>query len=387
MVLWWIGLLILLAQAAVSILLIISVIRLNILETWITSLVIGALILLFILCGVPLLFRKRPMWALRIICVLVSVLCIGGGAFALRYTESFNTFFDKISLSPAAIVDEGADEPKDKVLDVTKDPFVVYISGSDSHTSVDDPTARSDVNIVVVVNPAKGKILLASIPRDTYVQLHGTTGLMDKLTHAGLEMYGSDMSKNTIQDYLGITIDHTIKVSFDTVVSVVDQLDGIEIYSDKALTLGASMKDGSKKRCNFIVGTQFVDGACALSFARERKSYSTGDKHRGENQQEVLAGLINKFISSRDYILRLPEILEIASDSFITDFSRDDITNFIRFQLAEQVKWQIDTANLDGVGDLLPTYTYPDQNLWVMLADEESLQFVKDKIHEYLGDK
>ena len=128
-------------------------------------------------------------------------------------------------------------EPIEK--DVTKEPFVVYISGSDSRAGV-KAVARSDVNIVAVVNPAEAKILLVSIPRDTYVQLHGTTGLKDKLTHAGV--YGIDMSRQTIEDFLGIKIDGTLKVSFDTVVKVVDQLDGIEIDSDTAMKLKAEPK-------------------------------------------------------------------------------------------------------------------------------------------------
>ena len=114
------------------------------------------------------------------------------------------------------------------VKQVTAEPFTVLISGSDSRIGIKDKTARSDVNIVVVVNPAKGKILLATVPRDTYVQLHGTTGIRDKLTHAGL--YGVEMSKATLEDFLKIKIDYTIKVSFQTVIRVVDQLDGIEIF-------------------------------------------------------------------------------------------------------------------------------------------------------------
>ena len=53
---------------------------------------------------------------------------------------------------------------------------------------------------LAVVNPTTEKILLVSIPRDYYVQLHGTIGVKDKLTHAGI--YGIDMSVNTLEDLL-----------------------------------------------------------------------------------------------------------------------------------------------------------------------------------------
>ncbi|MBR3329233.1 LCP family protein [Candidatus Saccharibacteria bacterium] len=263
--------------------------------------------------------------------------------------------------------------------EVTTEPFVVYLSGSDSRNGI-KATARSDVNIVVVVNPEQGKILLVSIPRDTYVQLHGTTGLKDKLTHAGI--YGIDMSKTTIEDFLDIQIDHTIKVSFDTVVRVVDQIDGIEINSDQEMKLKVEGKD---KICEFIVGTQQVDGDCALLFARERKSYKTGDRHRGENQQQVITSIIGKLSSSRDYLLKLPAILDIAADSFETTLRRDDIMAFVRMQLGKTINWKVESISIDGSGMMEPTYSMgANTPLYVMIPSEESIIKVTSKINDYL---
>ena len=93
-------------------------------------------------------------------------------------------------------------------IDLTEEPFIAYISGSDSRSGI-KAAARSDVNILAVVNPKQHKILLVSIPRDSYVQLHDTVGIKDKLTHAGI--YGINMSKTTIEDFLDVKIDYTIK--------------------------------------------------------------------------------------------------------------------------------------------------------------------------------
>lgn len=262
--------------------------------------------------------------------------------------------------------------------EITKEPFVVYISGSDSRTGV-KAMARSDVNIIAVVNPQTGKILLVSIPRDTYVQLHGTTGLKDKLTHAGV--YGIDMSKSTIEDFLGIKIDNTIKVSFETVVRVVDQLDGIEINSEQAMHLKAEGKD---KYCDYVVGKQTVDGDCALRFARERKSYETGDRHRGENQQQVITGIIGKLGSSRNYLLKIPTILDIAADSFETDISRDEIMEFIRMQLGQGINWKVESIAVDGTGTYAPTYSMgANRPLYVMIPSTETVTNATNKINEY----
>ena len=261
--------------------------------------------------------------------------------------------------------------------EITTEPFVVYISGSDSRAGV-KATARSDVNIVAVVNPEKGKILLVTIPRDMYVQLHDTTGIKDKLTHAGV--YGIDMSKNTIEDFLGIDIDHTIKVSFDTVVKTVDELDGIEINSDQAMTLKTN-----GKTCEFVVGKQHVDGDCALRFARERKSYETGDRHRGENQQQVITSIIEKITGSRNYLLKVPEILTIAADSFETTFERNDVTKFIRAQLTNPADWQVESIAVDGTGTMEPTYSMgANLPLYVMIPNQDTVTNATNKINEYL---
>ena len=271
------------------------------------------------------------------------------------------------------------EETKVSEKEVTKEPFVLYISGSDSRSGI-KATARSDVNILAVVNPAKAKILLVSIPRDTYVQLHDTTGLKDKLTHAGI--YGINMSKTTIEDFLGIKIDHTLKVSFETVVKVVDQIDGIEIESDTEMSLKVEGKD---KKCNFTVGKQMVDGDCALRFARERKSYASGDRHRGENQQQVITAIIAKLSNSTNYLLKIPTILDIAADSFETSMTRDDISDFIRMQLGKNPRWETESITVDGQSSMQPTYSMgANLPLYVMVPNHGAIMVAQDKIAEYL---
>lgn len=267
------------------------------------------------------------------------------------------------------------DEEKDiKRVNVATEPFIIYISGSDSRIGIND-TARSDVNILAVIRPKDAKILLVSIPRDYYVQLHGTTGIKDKLTHAGI--YGTQMSKNTIADLLGIDINYTLKVGFSTVINVVDAVGGIDIYSDQAFTAWAN------KECKFSVGTQHVDSACALAFSRERYAYATGDRHRGENQQQVITKLVEKF-SEPHYLINYPRILSAAEGSFETNLSYDEITDFARYQLAELKSWKVESISLDGTGAMLPTYSMGSQKLYVMIPDQATINTAKTKIAEYL---
>ena len=347
----------------------------GILAQWIVGVVVAGLVAAAGICAVPI-FMRRKMWVVRIICMVLSAVVIGGGVVGLRYTQAFNGFLDKVS---STIVDEDVEEEERGLIER---PFILYISGIDSRDGYKEE-ALSDVNILVVVNPSKGKILLASIPRDTYVQLHGTEGLKDKLTHAGF--YGVNMSRATLEDFLGVRIDRTLKVSFETVVEVVDELDGVEIYSDTTMNL-KSERGG--KMCYYVEGRQMVDGECALRFARERKTYNTGDLHRGANQQEVLTAIIQKLTGSKKYLLKAPEILEVAADSFETSLTRDEITAFIRKQLADGTDWQIESMGLDGEGTYELTYSLENMGpLYVMIPDEGSKAEMVKKIREYLGEE
>ena len=260
-------------------------------------------------------------------------------------------------------------------LDYTKDPFVLYISGTDSRGTVSD-VSRSDVNIIVVVNPKEHKILLVSTPRDYYVQLHGTTGIKDKLTHAGV--YGIDMSKNTMQDLLDVEINNVIKVSFQTVIKLIDTIDGIDINSEK------EFKCYKNNKCLIKEGNQHLDGTCALAFARERMTYDRGDRHRGENQQQVITKVVEKMTNPK-YMIRYNDILKNTEGTIETDISYDSITELAKYELTNLSSWKVESISLDGEGAMLPTYSMgEDLPLYVMIPNETSVNIAKEKIKEYL---
>ena len=96
------------------------------------------------------------------------------------------------------------------------------------------------------------------------------------------------MTVATVEELFDIEIDYSIKVGFSSVIEVVDLIGGIDIYSDKAFTTYCS--DGGAKSTEVVEGWNHFDGAEALSYARERHAYSSGDRHRILNQQQVLNG-------------------------------------------------------------------------------------------------
>ena len=257
---------------------------------------------------------------------------------------------------------------KDKA-NITKEPFNIYISGIDTYGSVNS-VSRSDVNIIMTVNPKDGKIILTWIPRDYYVKLSNVNEF-DKLTHAGI--YGVETSVNTIESLLDIDINYYIKLNFSSLTKTVDTFDGISVDSKYSFV----SQDGYK----YTTGKNELDGKRALSFVRERKNLPNGDKSRGENQLAVLSAIINK-ASSKSIITKYNSFLKTLKQSFVTNLSNKEITDFIKMQIDKDIKWEIVNVTLDGSDGYEYTYSYSKNKLYVMLPDQDTISHAKDVINE-----
>lgn len=254
--------------------------------------------------------------------------------------------------------------------------FNIYISGIDTYGEI-STVSRSDVNIVATIDMQNHKILLTNTPRDYYVQLHGTTGNKDKLTHAGV--YGIDMSMQTLEDLYNTDIDYYIRVNFNSLIKLVDAIGGIDIYSDTAFTPNANKKVYIKYGWNHLNGTE------ALAYSRERYVYMEGDRHRGQNQQQVIEAIIKKVTESNDINTYL-SLLNTLENSFQTNIDKKLINGFINLQVKKNLNWEVESIQVNGYDDGGYTYSYPGQYLYVMQPDYDSLETAKNKIKAILAD-
>ena len=252
---------------------------------------------------------------------------------------------------------------KTKKVDVTKDSFNVYISGIDTSGPIGN-ISRTDVNMIMTVNPNTKTILLTSIPRDYYVEL-ATKGQMDKLTHSGL--YGIDETTKTVENLFGIDINYYAKVNFTTVVKLVDVLGGITVNSDYAFT---SRVGGY----NFVAGPNQLNGEQALAFARERYSFTSGDNQRVKNQQAVIAAIINKVTGSSAILTKYNSILNSVEDNLQTSMSQKDITSLVKMQLGDMSGWNINQQSVTGTGKSTPVYSMPNSYVYVMEPDMSTVE-------------
>lgn len=264
-----------------------------------------------------------------------------------------------------------------KVVNVTNTPFNVYIAGGDGYGSI-DYTFNTDVNMVATINPTTRKILLTSIPRDYYVNLVGQgPNAYDKLTHAGY--YGIEESVKTVENLLDTDINYYVKINFSTIQGIVDAIGGVDVYSDY------DFYEQAYGLYHFTIGNNHLDGKQALAFARERKSFATGDVQRVKNQQKVVEAIVNKVTSSTALISSYDRILDSVSENLDTNMPSKDISRLVKMQLNDMRGWTIESQNAVGTGQMGPTYTFPTLNLYTMLPDKDSVNSLKLKINEYLG--
>ncbi len=258
-------------------------------------------------------------------------------------------------------------------INIATEPFTVYISGIDAYGDMSNmQRGRSDVNMLATVNPETHEVLLTSIPRDYYVQLHGTTGSRDKLTHAGI--YGVQMSMQTLEDLLDIKIDYYLKVNFSTVVNLVDTIGGIEVYSDQQIT---PLHGGG---ITIPKGNVHMDGKLALAFARERYGYATGDRHRVQNQQDVISAIIKKISSSTVILTKYAEILDNLANCLTTNIGKDEISSLVKMQLQNMPSWKIGQYSLNGSDSHNYTYSMGQQLLYVMEPNLATVKTAHDNI-------
>ena len=253
------------------------------------------------------------------------------------------------------------------------EPFNVYISGID----VDGPIAtnsRSDVNIIMTVNPNTKKILLTTTPRDYYVQIPDISGEQrDKLTHAGI--YGVDASMRTLEQLYGIDISYYARVNFSSLVKIVDTLGGVDVDSDFEFTAGGYQ---------FKKGMNHLDGKQALAFSRERYSFEDGDNQRGKDQEKVLTAILNKAMSPA-ILSNASALIADVSDSVQTNMTQEEMAKFIKMQLNDGASWTIESQAASGNGDTQACYSSGDQPLYVMWPDEAVVQSISAKMNEILN--
>ncbi len=282
------------------------------------------------------------------------------------YFESLKTI-DKIEIKNSIKALQDA-------VNINNEPFNVYISGIDTYGNINS-TSRSDVNILLTVNPKTEKVFITWVPRDYYVYINNDS-YKDKLTHAGI--YGIDSSIYAMEKLLKTNINYYVKVNFTSVIKVIDILDGVTVYNDQTFTTDEGQ--------TFRKGNLTLNGKDALTFVRERHNVAGGDLGRGKNQIKVLEAIMKKAMSP-NIITSYNKLLKSLDGAFVTNMNQSTMTGFIRKEIQKPRDWKIENMTLSGTDSSEYTYSYRNMKLYVMLPNEEIVKEAQTKIQNIIKKK
>lgn len=204
-------------------------------------------------------------------------------------------------LSGASTLDESVAEVLDPS---TGDALTFLVVGSDSREGLDDldgfgdfSGARSDVVMMVRVDPATNTARMLSLPRDLWVSIPGHG---ENRINAAYSFGGAALMIETIKSNLDVEINHYVEIDFVGFQALVDEVGGIQIeFANPARDTKSGLDVGA--------GTQTLDGEQALAYARSRRyqelqngswvSVEANDIGRTARQQQVIRALISELKS------------------------------------------------------------------------------------------
>lgn len=282
-------------------------------------------------------------------------------------------------------IPEEMKNPADEVPDITKDPFTILISGSDSYGNL-STTSRSDVNMLVTVNPVTHEVLLVSLPRDTYMPFSCrknetacgyAAGQYDKLTHSGI--YGVGTTESSIEDFLGIEINYTVRVNFSSVINIVDAIGGVDVEVEPGLEVDTFYANGTE---GVHAGTNHLNGERALAFARERHAYLDGDNQRVINQQILMKALL-KSMMSPSMVINYPKFLRALSTAFTTNMPGNQIRQLISLEISSFPNWNIQSYAISGNPEMRLSAALNAESS-VSIVSEDQVQTAKNLIEDVI---
>ena len=249
--------------------------------------------------------RNRKVLVAALVLLVVPVLAVGGYVAWLNHIVTNNIKTELL------LPDGPGSQPLDSAGKVQTQPpgngSNYLVIGSDAGPGRDG--GRSDVMVLAHVDEAHGAVTLIHFPRDLWVSIPGRG--KGKL-NAAYAYGGAPLLVTTMQNMLGVKIDHVAKVGFEGFKAMTDAVGGVDVKVEQG---------SNTPPYTFTPGVTHMDGDMALAFVRERKQLSEGDISRGQRQLAFVKGLMLKTLS-KDVLtnpMRLKDFLEAGTTNLTVD--------------------------------------------------------------------
>ena len=196
-------------------------------------------------------------------------------------------------------------------LPVADEQLVFLILGSDYRPQ---SGFRTDIIMLVGVNPKTNKVSVVSFPRDLCVYIPGTYSGYDLESCDRINtamQHGFQTTADMFEANFGIRPDYYAMTNFQGFVSMVDELGGIDVYASTGFVDECKHPTRVGDHCYVGQGKNFMDGELALWYVRSR--YTTSDYDRERRAQEVLSAIFNRMMTL-EFVTKIPAMFEIYDE-------------------------------------------------------------------------
>lgn len=225
---------------------------------------------------------------------------------------------------------------------------VVMIMGVDER---EGDVGRSDTLMIATLDPKKNKAAILSIPRDSRVKIkgHGFDKINAAYAHGGYQL-----SQDTVENLLGVQIDHHVIINIQAFKKIIDAIGGIDIDVEKRMYYQDIWDDDGGLLIDLQPGMQHMDGKTAITYVRFRDE--EGDIGRVRRQQHFMQAVMDK-LTSPSIIPRLPSIISEITSSIKTDLSLKQMLELVS-SLKNAQKNGLQTEMLPGKGAYIDGISY-----------------------------
>ncbi|SHF89722.1 LCP family glycopolymer transferase [Ornithinibacillus halophilus] len=304
--------------------------------------------------------KKKRKWPYWIGGILLFFILLGGGFLWYIYDKVGDTVSDMHT----PLERDTNPERQKEIKEIFKErkSLNVLLLGVDQRSG---DKGRSDTMILVSLNPNTEKMIMLSIPRDTYVDIPGRG--MDKINHA--YAFGDvELSLQTVENAFNLPIHFYAKVNMEGFQQGIDAIGGVTIQNNQEFSAGGH---------NFTPGELHLGGKEALSYIRMRKNDPRGDLGRNERQRSVITAAMNE-AASFSSITKVGEILEIVGGNVTTDMGMDNFQNMFSNYLG--TRKNIETLELSGSGQMIG-------GIWYYIVPDSEFNRIKTTIEQHMAEK
>ena len=257
-------------------------------------------------------FARAFMKLVCLLLALILVFLLGATALfqqvlgKIHYTQPPADFGTRLNSFLSNLASEGIGQQSDLIGGTGSGIVNILLIGQDRREG--EETARSDSMILCTYHRKTGNVTMTSFLRDLYVPIPGHHS---NRINAAYSEGGAALLDDTLRENFGLHIDGNIEVDFSQFAQIIDLLGGVELELREDEAAEINKETGS----DLAAGTQVLNGAQALTYARIRKLDADGDFSRTSRQRKVMSALLSRYrdMQWKDLLPLMDQLLPLIS--------------------------------------------------------------------------